>query len=332
MANQICLSFEFNRWDEIDGINSDGFASIISSVKRSGNYALQIFGKVWYVSIPLVTPVNEIYAQIPFYVNGLDVATSDFIKWVNFNEVLGGVRIHELVPTLDFYTGNMITKVHAGNVKMNSYVWNTLELHILIATNGIVEARLEGVPLFRYEGNTIINGVTTINCLLLSAASCYTVWDDIVINDTTGTYNNSWPGGLKFVYLPVNGDFGPNDWTPSSGTSHTNLVDEVVPDTADNLVATSSNLVERFTLTDLPIDAHIIKLIKPCGWMSKSSENSPSKVSLGIDLNGTNHYSSALELSLDQSLISTTIESDPDGGVITPAKVNNAKISIKSMD
>lgn len=86
------------------------------------------------------------------------------------------------------------------------------------------------------------------------------VWhyDDFAINDATGTFQNSWIGPGKTALMVPVGDSSPVQWTPSTGTVHYALVDDVpsAPDEDTTYVSASGsvNVEDWYTLTDLPAE------------------------------------------------------------------------------
>jgi hypothetical protein len=69
-------------------------------------------------------------------------------------------------------------------------------------------------------------------------------FDDIAVNDTTGAYQNSWPGDGAIVHLYPNGAGDNNSWQTSTGGSGsaTNYlaVDEITPDNSTTYLRRSS--------------------------------------------------------------------------------------------
>jgi hypothetical protein len=83
-----------------------------------------------------------------------------------------------------------------------------------------------------------------------SGASWY--YDDLYICDGTGGVNADFLGDCRVDCLFPNGDGANSAWTPSSGTTHSTLVDESAPnDDTDYLASSTASARETHTLGNL---------------------------------------------------------------------------------
>jgi len=91
---------------------------------------------------------------------------------------------------------------------------------------------------------------------------------DQVVCDDVGPDNNDHPGDCSvFAQLPLTGNGGAADWTPSAGTDHGTLVDEAVAnDDTDYLQGVSTGQRETLIYPALPVVLGTPKfvILRPC--------------------------------------------------------------------
>jgi hypothetical protein len=138
-------------------------------------------------------------------------------------------------------------------------VFYYLELRVVIhPSTGSYVLRVDGVPwLSGGPVNTQGAGTASANMIVLGHFSdgifLNVDVDDIYICDGTGSANTQLLGDCRVDALLPSGDGAHAGWTPSAGTSHFSLVDEVPPnDDTDYLSASVATTRESHTFTNLP--------------------------------------------------------------------------------
>jgi len=133
--------------------------------------------------------------------------------------------------------------------------WHLLEFHFKAdAANGRMELKCDGTTVCEYDGNTGTAGATgvKIGCLVDSFLFAYgTYWfDDIAMNDISGTRNNSWVGDGHVVALRPNGNGTYSELTGSDGNQVDNyqLMDENPLDEADYVEGLTTGLRDSYAL------------------------------------------------------------------------------------
>jgi hypothetical protein len=154
--------------------------------------------------------------------------------------------------------------------------------------------------------------------------------DDIVVFDTSGEVNNSWPNGLKVVLLKPNADGGVNQWAPTPAGDHYACVAEVPPAETDYLRAESAELLEVLGLEDLPAEALSIKAVRLDFWGLKGSAQDPDRLQLGVRSDETDYLSGDKDLPLAQALIIHHLDQNPAGGNWSVSAVNGMQLVAKS--
>jgi hypothetical protein len=147
----------------------------------------------------------------------------------------------------------------SSNAVIIANAWQHVETKVVISsTIGNVEVRVEGVTVLNLTGlnlggNNIAefaicgqkNDVFTGNFL-------YT--KDLVIWDGTGSNNNNFLGSVSIIPMTVTSDISLN-WTPSTGTTGWDLIDEAPPNTTDFISASSTlPAAAVMALSNLPTD------------------------------------------------------------------------------
>lgn len=94
--------------------------------------------------------------------------------------------------------------------------------------------------------NSSVDNPLALDIYHLAANGCGKVLDDLVICDGSGSYFNDWIGDRSVIGHAVTSDATPNSWTPSTGTSHFEVVNEVGPSATDYLSTSTDAAQELF--------------------------------------------------------------------------------------
>lgn len=152
---------------------------------------------------------------------------------------------------------------------MTANAWRHLECKVLIhASAGTIEVRAEGFTVLNLTGirtTSYVGGaavsvgiVSMISSQDGSAPAMYA--KDFMVWDSTGTVNNNFMSTCQVLKLIPNGDTTLG-WTPSSGTTGYNLINETTPDDDTNYISAPFPLPgnSQFTLTDLPVNVSTVR-------------------------------------------------------------------------
>lgn len=105
-----------------------------------------------------------------------------------------------------------------------------------------------------------INITTNPNCVRCGTdgadATLDYIVDDLAVNDTSGSIQNSWPGPGKIIHLYPNGNGDNSGWTGSDGNQTDNylLVDEFPPVDTDYVQSNTSGQIDDYALTNAPAE------------------------------------------------------------------------------
>jgi hypothetical protein len=317
--------FEWGTNREFD----QGGGTIATSPKRSGAYSANLGNGAWIYKV-LPQPLTEVYVQFAYYSTYSTTAVFFVIS-------KGGTDIVSINKDSNFRlqvcSGYGSTVYCTGITPIQLNVWYLIELHFKMAdAGGIIELRLDGNPEATFSGDTKPGADADFDKMRWGATTGTTVFylDDVVIFDTFGSVNNSWPNGLRVVLLKPNADGSTLQWTPTPSGSHYATVDEVPPSGTDYLQAAEADKVDELGLEDLPAEALSVKGVIIQAWAYKGSTLPPTRLALGLNLGGTAYYSSDKDLPGTQGYVMEKWEQNPGGGNFTVSQINNAKLLLKS--
>jgi len=226
-------------------------AGIVCSTaqKKSGNYSIKLWstGTSFTQLFPAKTDFYLSYQAYPStWGSGgrpswcLQNSGTNIIYWN-----------HPSDTNTNFYLGNgtligsLTTRMYAATR------WYLVEIHIIVhSTNGLVNVRIDGIDEITWTGNTAVSGPAIDRWY---ANSSYTDFylDDIIINDTTGTINNSWMGGCKIEALSPIGPGSSTQWNPSTGANW-DCVNEVPISETDYVTSNLAGALDLYDLASLP--------------------------------------------------------------------------------
>lgn len=154
-------------------------------------------------------------------------------------------------------------------------IWSWWDFHVVFSsgTSGTIEVWRNGIQVINLTGiKTCINAVTGYSGIRWGASHDQTTsttdrrWDDIYIK--TGASGRL--GDSRVYTLVPASDAGPNVGTPSTGTSHFAMVNEVQPNLTNyNSVTGTSGNHEMYGVTALP-SANTVYGVRSSAFAAKS--------------------------------------------------------------
>jgi hypothetical protein len=279
MARLVSIGFENNDHDELTyaGGALYGSPTISSSVKRSGGYAGRISSLTsatrmgWLVNTVaaggLAPTFFRFYLRIdtaPSAANTIAVFGSNF---PGLSDVLA-LRLHA-DRTLRLYAPVGTSEIGAATSPLTTGEWYRVEVMYERSASG-ADPRVS----LRINGTTVVDNVScpdsgnnnfwALGGNLLQEAQTTGDWffDDVAVNDNTGSLQNSWCGEGHIVHLRPNAAGANNTWrqnntTTANGNNYLQ-VDEVTPDGDSSYQRRNQtgDRIDDFNVTD-PGDAGI---------------------------------------------------------------------------
>lgn len=167
--------------------------------------------------------------------------------------------------TIKAYRGDRITLLAnsaSGVLVRDQWLWLDFFYNMSSSAGGF-EVWVNNVQVINLTGaNTKQFGSTSNNIISSAtiATAQYASNDDYYILDTTGSYPwNTRLGDSRVVNLIPIGDYGANSGTPSTGTTHWGVLDDIVQiDTSDylSIPVSSSTNTERFLKSISPLSTN----------------------------------------------------------------------------
>lgn len=244
---------------------TNGSPAIETSTKRSGNAALRINNTTAAEHITHIfrSAQGKMWARIYIYVVAYPTNTKAIYNFLNSTALKVAVRMSN-AGVLQLFNEEDIAQIGSNSSAISLNTWYRLEVFIDDTTlsSTSVEARLyaasdessllwnpSGTADFTATPNRFQIGVRS------SDATADLIFDDIAINDDTGSYQNSWPGQGELIILRPDGNNGSPQWTRGGTDSGANWsqVEETTPDDVTTYVESNTlDQIDEYTLEATP--------------------------------------------------------------------------------
>jgi hypothetical protein len=195
------------------------------------------------------------------------------------------------------------------------------------ATTGVTSVRIDGIVVL---SGTVPVSAAVANLLWGGTGALEHSIDDLYILDTTGTINNDFLGDVRVqTYLP-SADGANTGMTPSTGTTHYNLVDEAAPNTTDYVSTSSAGVKDTYQFPDLSANTGNVFGVAATNYAHKDATGSAGIANV-VRSSGTNYTGTAIPLSTGWTASSQTWEVNPaTGAPWSASEVNNAEFGVES--
>lgn len=273
------MGFETGSAQEFNGANN-GLAAASATTARTGTYSLAlhggpIVGASGYATHIFPANVSEFYFRLAWHINAAGIAGYPYLQFLDdqgdpqltleFNGPTQSFKLYR--GAASYFSGTLIA---SGTIVTRANVWYLLEGHVVIHdSTGEFELKINAVTDIAVTGaDTKATSQTGARGFKLFGPSGVTngelYVDDIAFNDTTGSFENSYPGLGGVFFLKANGDGSQSDFTPSTGVNHYACVDDVPGNTTDWVQGLTSGDQELFDIEDTPQYVTTINVVQPC--------------------------------------------------------------------
>ena len=226
-----------NFWDERTGTGSGLVSGASTTIKRSGDYGYTIKASASIACTATyrkyIPDSSELYFRCAFRFTS---ATSTFLKFFirlkNDTTVL--FNLYYYLQTLEAFVGAV--SIGETNPILQAGVWYLIEGYLKIGESGIVIIKLDGIPIIEYAGNTIVSAISLADTIEFYGETHGNGhgfdFDDLALNDTTGSTNNSWCGDGRIVAIKpnANGDVAGLLNSAGNQTNNYTYVDDIPSD------------------------------------------------------------------------------------------------------
>lgn len=198
-------------------------------------------------------------------------------------------------------------------------------------STGTVEVKVNGASVLSLTGQDTRNGgnasATGISFRGIVNTSKI---DDLYICDTSGSTNNDFLGDVRIDCLFPDGDGNYSQFTPSTGTSHYQLVDEATPNTTDYNDGATVGDRDSYTFANLSsLASQTVYAVQVCMAINKDDAGSKSAASF-VRASSTNGDGASISLGTSQVITTQVFEQNPSGPAAwTESTVNGMEAGCK---
>lgn len=261
MARLWSSGFELNSTAaSVEWTSSSGTISLSTTTVRSGTYALRNNptagqGSMVYDYLASGGGTDNLfyrfYLRITTATDGLTTifATRDVLAAVN----VAGIRLN-LNRTLELWDLGNSTQIGSDSSALALDTWYRIELkYEYHATTPTLTAYIDGTSFA--TGLMVDQANNNPNRMTLGSqtnTTCDIFFDDVAVNDSTGSFQNGLPGEGEIIHLRPNAAGDNAQWSTGTGTTFAE-VDEVTPDDVTTYIgSTTLNNISDFNLDATP--------------------------------------------------------------------------------
>lgn len=221
-----------------------------SSVVRSGSYSIKVSATGtsdrdrWDSRFISSNGNGPYYYRMFFRIDDLPDARIDIFGFINdASSRRGSIKLNT-DGTLQMW--DVVGQIGSSSSALNLSEWYRIEMYFYNNTSsGYLEisCRLNGTSFASTTTSTNTGGVSRLTLGVSTSTTNYTCYfDDFALNDSSGSYQNSWVNDTKIVHIKPNGQ-GDNNQIGSGLSTNYQNVDELTPDDATTTNTTLSNSV-----------------------------------------------------------------------------------------
>ena len=229
-----------------------------TSIKRSGNAAWRISNAAAVEGFRQThtSAQGAFFFRFYLYIVALPTAAAHIIggaRTTGANKVT--IRLTS-GGALQLYNSEDAAQVGSDSSALDLETWYRIEMTYDSTTlsSTTCAALIDGVEFA--AGTVDITATPTIFGIFTTAgdATMDIIVDDLAINDTSGSFQTSWPGAEHVIALRPNGNGDNSDWGGSDGNSTDNylLVNEVPPSSTEYVEDNTANQIDDYELEATP--------------------------------------------------------------------------------
>lgn len=235
-------------------------------------------------------------------------ATQYAIQFSEGSTVHGGI-LFTASGQIEYYRGPFSTKTLLGTTSaagVASNAWIYIEVKVTIHdSTGIVQIYVNSVQKLNLSSQDTQNGGTgVVNVIQVGAQSTAThSYDDLFISD------GNLLGDVKVEILRPNADGTYSQFTPSTGTSHYQLVDEDTPNLTDYNESDVTNEIDTYNFENLSGSGTIHAL---AGNVMMYSPNGTKEAAPYIKSGSTEQAGATVQVTTSEQNAQKIWETNPD--------------------
>lgn len=354
MARLYQTGFELNSaTSAVEWTTSVGGVNLSTTTVRSGTYSFRAnpTASTRYIQHTFqADTINTTFHR--FYMNAATFPGATIAIW-QYKDSGSAVAF-----SLKLTSGGVIQMVNdiagatvlASSSALSTGTWYRIEVKIVdhATTSAQMELLIDGATVASLTGLSGLAGGGGFRLGAITGTSSPDLFfDDVAVNDSSGSYQNSYPGSGKIIHLRPNAAGDSSSWTGYVGTgANWERVDEVTPDDATSGVRSrTTNEVEEYNVDASGIGSSDTVNVVAVGHRvnrSTGATNSTYNVRLKAAASGTVAESSTLTAttttwrtndpaSNSASPFALVTYLDPDSASWTQSKLDAMQIGLKTV-
>ncbi len=199
-----------------------------------------------------LTYALELWVGVAIHANSTANADRAIATFISSAGVEGYLTFNPVTKTVKAWRGLQNTLLGSAIISgFANLSWGWWDIHYKYSTTvGVFEVWFNGVQVLNLTaqntaqdtGQTALSTVSIASNAVGGGQPCLGMtFDDLVINDTTGTYNNGRQGDSRIETVTATSDATPNNGTPSTAGSHYPMVDEAQWNTTNYITMTNTS-------------------------------------------------------------------------------------------
>ena len=305
-------------WDgaTVAAASATNFLKWASTIKRTGSGGVQmragINSNYAYLS-KTIASVVEMYKGFGFYWDSYYPLSEGAANVVSMVVLASNTGAYQVTLAIDitsnvlrvFRGGSNGTLLGTGVTAVTADIQHYVEMNTVIHdTAGAITVRLNGnveIAVTSVDTNTVGGDIVTIMVGVPRSSTAGNggrgsfYYDDIIINDTTGTVSNSWPNGAGVEMLVPSADGNYTAWTSTGGAVDYTEIDDVttygnLPD--DDTTTILSGTLDQRTSVALSNTVQVgqVEAVMLCTY-AKNSAAGADEMAQGVRISTTDYDS-----------------------------------------
>lgn len=208
--------------------------------------------------------INTLYFRHYLYIGTYPGATISVWRYLDSGNGVGYSLSMTNAGVLQMINDAANTTVLASSSALSTGQWYRLEIKIIDSstTTATFELKIDGTTVSTQTNKTGLSGGGRVSYGAITGTSSPVLyWDDNAVNDSTGSFQNTYPGNGKIVHLYPDAAGDNAGFTPLSSTNISNVDETPTPDDATsynsiNSAATAGTQIDDFNVGS-PVTAGI---------------------------------------------------------------------------
>lgn len=258
MARRYSSGFELNSLTaNVEWTAITGSPTIQSAITRTGNYALR--ANVAAATADARYTFNNgsvigqtIFARAYVYIGSAPGTLAIVMSFSNGATQRCSIRMNSN-RTLELWNGS--AQIGSDSAALTAGQWYRLEMKAVVDGSGTVteiEGKIDGVA-FASATSQSIGAIDSLRLGVMTSTTADLYFDDVAINDATGSFQNSYPGEGRIVHLKPRAAGDNNGFTTQTGgtagaANNWSRVSEVTPDDATSFNGANTAVTDDFKI------------------------------------------------------------------------------------